>query len=191
MNERLLVWFFHDNVARSKLTGILRGVSHSNHNILHLKAEHKPLLLFSLSTVFKKEESLNKKERQANVFFLFFLCFLPLLLPAIRVLDMLPGPNKLLLQHLVCVLHHILENADINKMDAYNLAVCIAPTLLQVDGTPLDEQKEKMKKVESHVMNILLHFRVFEALWLTLQKTSKGFISKGKLAYTLACLVRC
>lgn len=82
---------------------------------------------------------------------------------------MLPRPNKLLLQHLVCVLHHILESADINKMDAYNLAVCIAPTLLQVDGTPLDEQKEKMKKVESHVMNILSHFRVFEAVWLTVQ----------------------
>lgn len=65
----------------------------------------------------------------------------------INVLDDLPGPNKLLLQHLICVLHHILENADINKMDAYNLAVCIGPTLLQLDDTRLDEQKEKMKKV--------------------------------------------
>uniref|UniRef100_A0A3Q1EQR0 T cell activation RhoGTPase activating protein n=3 Tax=Acanthochromis polyacanthus TaxID=80966 RepID=A0A3Q1EQR0_9TELE len=67
-------------------------------------------------------------------------------LEIIKVLDYLPGPNKLLLQHLLCVLHHILENADINKMDAYNLAVCIGPTLLQLDDTPLDEQKEKMKK---------------------------------------------
>ncbi|XP_008277725.1 T cell activation RhoGTPase activating protein b [Stegastes partitus] len=64
-----------------------------------------------------------------------------------NVLDDLPGPNKLLLRHLICVLHHILENADINKMDAYNLAVCIGPTLLQLDDTRLDEQKEKMKKV--------------------------------------------
>ncbi|KAG7222728.1 hypothetical protein INR49_026337 [Caranx melampygus] len=63
-----------------------------------------------------------------------------------KVLETLPGHNKLLLQHLVCVLLHILQNADINKMDAHNLAVCIAPTLLQLDGTPLDEQKEKMEK---------------------------------------------
>ncbi|XP_035807957.2 T cell activation RhoGTPase activating protein b isoform X1 [Amphiprion ocellaris] len=67
-------------------------------------------------------------------------------LEIINVLDHLPGPNKLLLRYLMCVLHHILENADINKMDAYNLAVCIGPTLLQLDDTRLDEQKEKMKK---------------------------------------------
>uniref|UniRef100_A0A665WIH1 Si:ch211-122h15.4 n=2 Tax=Echeneis naucrates TaxID=173247 RepID=A0A665WIH1_ECHNA len=64
-----------------------------------------------------------------------------------KVADMLPGHKKLLLQHLLCVLHHILKSADINKMDAHNLAVCIAPTLLQLDTTPLDEQKEKMEKV--------------------------------------------
>ncbi|XP_036941574.1 T cell activation RhoGTPase activating protein b isoform X2 [Acanthopagrus latus] len=64
-----------------------------------------------------------------------------------KVVDQLPVANKLLLQHLVCVLHHIVESADTNKMDAYNLAVCIAPTLLQLDGTPLDEQKEKLEKV--------------------------------------------
>lgn len=101
------------------------------------------------------------------------------------MVDELPVHNKLLLQHLVCVLHHILESADINKMDAYNLAVCIAPTLLQLDGTPLDEQKEKMQKVESLVMNIRSHFWYFEALWFTMQKTSKGFISRVILAQAL------
>ncbi|CAJ1076963.1 T cell activation RhoGTPase activating protein b [Xyrichtys novacula] len=64
----------------------------------------------------------------------------------IKVVDTLPAANKLLLQHLACVLHHILQSADINKMDAYNLAVCIAPTLLQLDVSLLDEQ-EKLKKV--------------------------------------------
>ena len=80
--------------------------------------------------------------------------------------DDLPGLNKLLLQHLVCILHHILKNADTNKMDAYNLAVCIAPTLLQLDVTPLDEQKEKMKKVESEACCVYtVSFWCFEALW--------------------------
>ncbi|KAG8011448.1 T-cell activation Rho GTPase-activating protein [Nibea albiflora] len=64
-----------------------------------------------------------------------------------KVVDTLPGANKLLLQHLVCILHHIIEKADINKMDACNLAVCIAPTLLQLDGIQLDEQKEKNEKI--------------------------------------------
>ncbi|CAN9507818.1 unnamed protein product [Ophioblennius macclurei] len=63
-----------------------------------------------------------------------------------KVVDDLPGLNKLLLQHLICVLHHVLESADTNKMDAHNLAVCIGPTLLQQDDAPLDEQKEKMEK---------------------------------------------
>lgn len=87
-----------------------------------------------------------------------FLSPFLLLLPAYRVVDKLPWANKLLLQLLVCVFHHILANADINKMDACNLAVCIAPTLLQLGGTPLDEQKEKIEKVESLVMSNCLTF---------------------------------
>lgn len=77
-----------------------------------------------------------------------------------KVVDKLPGANKLLLQHLVCVLHHILERADTNKMDAHNLAVCIAPTLLQLDGTPLDEQKEKMKKVTELTQFLIEHCEI-------------------------------
>ncbi|XP_015243467.1 PREDICTED: T-cell activation Rho GTPase-activating protein-like [Cyprinodon variegatus] len=63
-----------------------------------------------------------------------------------KVLADLPRPNKLLLQYLTCVFHYILESSDINKMDASNLAVCIGPTLLQLDDTPLDGQREKMQK---------------------------------------------
>ncbi|XP_049446351.1 T cell activation RhoGTPase activating protein b [Epinephelus fuscoguttatus] len=77
-----------------------------------------------------------------------------------KVVDDLPAPNKLLLQHLLCVLHHILESADTNKMDAYNLAVCIAPTLLQLDDMPLDEQKEKMKKVTELTQFLIEHCEI-------------------------------
>ncbi|XP_061667943.1 T cell activation RhoGTPase activating protein b [Syngnathoides biaculeatus] len=77
-----------------------------------------------------------------------------------RVVNKLPGPNKLLLQHLACVLHHILENADHNKMDAYNLAVCIAPTLLQMEVTPLEEQKETMKKVTELTQFLIQHCEI-------------------------------
>ncbi|XP_056872425.1 T cell activation RhoGTPase activating protein b isoform X3 [Takifugu flavidus] len=77
-----------------------------------------------------------------------------------RVADKLPGPNKVLLQHLICVLHHILESADTNKMDAHNLAVCIAPTLLHLNGAPLDEQKEKIEKVTELTQFLLEHFEL-------------------------------
>ncbi|KAL6095828.1 tagap [Pungitius sinensis] len=77
-----------------------------------------------------------------------------------KVADDLPPANKLLLQHLVCVLHHILQNAETNKMDAYNLAVCIAPTLLQLECTMLDEQKEKMKKVTELTQFLIEHCEI-------------------------------
>ncbi|KAM8832916.1 T cell activation RhoGTPase activating protein b isoform 2-T2 [Spinachia spinachia] len=77
-----------------------------------------------------------------------------------KVADDLPPPNKLLLQHLVCVLHHILQNAEANKMDAYNLAVCIAPTLLQLECALLDEQKEKMKKVTQLTQFLIEHCEI-------------------------------
>ncbi|XP_023695149.1 T cell activation RhoGTPase activating protein b [Paramormyrops kingsleyae] len=51
-----------------------------------------------------------------------------------RVTDKLPRPNAVLLQHLLCVLHHVSKNANASKMDARNLAVCIAPNLLRCDN---------------------------------------------------------
>lgn len=169
-------------VVKSKqiLSGVLQTMS-----ICRLNTNH---FCFLVCLLFKRRKNFKKKRPpKANVFFLFFYSSFPLLLHTDRVVDKLPGANKLLLQHLVCVLHHILESADINKMDASNLAVCIAPTLLQMEGTPLDEQKEKIEKVESLVMSILSHFWSFEALWFTVQKTSRGFISKITLAQTLVC----
>uniref|UniRef100_A0A3Q3VVT8 Rho-GAP domain-containing protein n=1 Tax=Mola mola TaxID=94237 RepID=A0A3Q3VVT8_MOLML len=74
-----------------------------------------------------------------------------------KVLDKLKVANKLLLQHLLCVLYHILERADTNKMDAHNLAVCIAPTLLQLDYMPLNEQKEKIEKVTKLTQFLIEH----------------------------------
>uniref|UniRef100_A0A668A0H2 T cell activation RhoGTPase activating protein b n=1 Tax=Myripristis murdjan TaxID=586833 RepID=A0A668A0H2_9TELE len=77
-----------------------------------------------------------------------------------RVVDMLPGLNKLLLQYLLSVLHRILENEDATKMNAHNLAVCIAPTLLQLDSTPLDEQHDQMKKVEMLTEFLIEHSEI-------------------------------
>ncbi|XP_034018005.1 T cell activation RhoGTPase activating protein b [Thalassophryne amazonica] len=75
-----------------------------------------------------------------------------------RVVDLLPVPNRLLLQHLVCILHRIHEHADTNKMDAKNLAVCIAPTLLQLDSTYLEEQRENPTELISLTQFLIEHF---------------------------------
>ncbi|KTG37810.1 hypothetical protein cypCar_00038844, partial [Cyprinus carpio] len=55
-----------------------------------------------------------------------------------RMAEKLPKANSLLLQHLLCLFHHISMHSETNKMDARNLAVCIAPTLLHRDSQPLD-----------------------------------------------------
>ncbi|TMS12000.1 T-cell activation Rho GTPase-activating protein [Larimichthys crocea] len=94
-----------------------------------------------------------------------------------KVVDTLPGANKLLLQHLVCILHHILEKADINKMDACNLAVCIAPTLLQLDGIQLDEQKEKNEKITELTQFLIENCEILGDNILSLLDTDEDSLS--------------
>ncbi|XP_061099069.1 T cell activation RhoGTPase activating protein b [Conger conger] len=53
-----------------------------------------------------------------------------------QVIDRLPLANGVLLQHLLCVLHHISRNTTTNKMDANNLSICIGPNLLQHSPEP-------------------------------------------------------
>ncbi|XP_077077172.1 T cell activation RhoGTPase activating protein b isoform X4 [Siphateles boraxobius] len=62
-----------------------------------------------------------------------------------RMAEKLPKANSLLLQHLLCLFHHISQRSETNKMDAKNLAVCIAPTLLHRDSQPLD--RDDVEKV--------------------------------------------
>ncbi|XP_054581334.1 rho GTPase-activating protein 20 [Eptesicus fuscus] len=47
-----------------------------------------------------------------------------------RLLDQLPRANIVLLRYLFGVLHNIAQQSSSNQMNAYNLAVCIAPSIL-------------------------------------------------------------
>uniref|UniRef100_A0A8K9X361 Rho GTPase-activating protein 20 n=1 Tax=Oncorhynchus mykiss TaxID=8022 RepID=A0A8K9X361_ONCMY len=47
-----------------------------------------------------------------------------------RLVHLLPSENLLLLRHVVAVLHCIQGNAEDNQMNAFNLSVCIAPSML-------------------------------------------------------------
>ncbi|NXI75935.1 TAGAP protein, partial [Rhipidura dahli] len=75
-----------------------------------------------------------------------------------EVADKLPRPNLVLLKHLLSLLHHISQNAQTNRMDSSNLAICIGPNVLS-PGTdkalPLQVQKEMNDKV-----TVLLEFLI-------------------------------
>ena len=58
-----------------------------------------------------------------------------------RLLCKIPTENLELLRHLLCVLYHIAQKKGRNKMDARNLAVCIAPSILY-------DQKEDSKNAK-------------------------------------------
>ncbi|XP_026651193.2 T-cell activation Rho GTPase-activating protein-like [Zonotrichia albicollis] len=67
-----------------------------------------------------------------------------------RVADKLPRPNLVLLKLLLSLLHHISQNAETNRMDSCNLAICIGPNLLSpgtASALPLEVQKEMNNKV--------------------------------------------
>ncbi|XP_070832492.1 rho GTPase-activating protein 20 [Chaetodon trifascialis] len=65
-----------------------------------------------------------------------------------RLLQLLPSDNLLLLRHVIAVLHCIQGNAQDNQMNAFNLSVCIAPSMLwaPVPSTP-EMEGEGTKKV--------------------------------------------
>ncbi|KFU90302.1 T-cell activation Rho GTPase-activating protein, partial [Chaetura pelagica] len=67
-----------------------------------------------------------------------------------EVADKLPRPNHALLKHLLSLLQHISRNAETNRMDSSNLAICLGPNMLSpgTDSTlPLEVQKEMNDKV--------------------------------------------
>ncbi|XP_064563018.1 T-cell activation Rho GTPase-activating protein isoform X1 [Zonotrichia leucophrys gambelii] len=67
-----------------------------------------------------------------------------------EVADKLPRPNLVLLKLLLSLLHHISQNAETNRMDSCNLAICIGPNLLSpgtASALPLEVQKEMNDKV--------------------------------------------
>ncbi|XP_066401800.1 T-cell activation Rho GTPase-activating protein isoform X1 [Molothrus aeneus] len=67
-----------------------------------------------------------------------------------EVADKLPRPNLVLLKLLLSLLHRISQNAETNRMDSSNLAICIGPNMLSpgTDSTlPLEVQKEMNDKV--------------------------------------------
>ncbi|XP_040440248.1 rho GTPase-activating protein 20 isoform X2 [Falco naumanni] len=69
-----------------------------------------------------------------------------------RLIEQLPRANVVLLRYIFGVLHGIERRSEENQMNAFNLAICIAPSLLwpPVSSTP-DIESEFTKKISSLV----------------------------------------
>lgn len=70
-----------------------------------------------------------------------------------RLIEQLPRANVVLLRYIFGVLHGIEMRSEENQMNAFNLAICIAPSLLwpPVSSTP-DVESEFTKKVRDIAM---------------------------------------
>ncbi|XP_007903796.2 rho GTPase-activating protein 20 isoform X1 [Callorhinchus milii] len=77
-----------------------------------------------------------------------------------RLLELLPRVNNLLLHHVFGVLHSIEQQAEENQMNAFNLAVCIAPSILW-PPTPCSPEieSESTKKVAVFVQFLIENCR--------------------------------
>ncbi|KAM4906210.1 rho GTPase-activating protein 20 [Sylvia borin] len=73
-----------------------------------------------------------------------------------RLIELLPRANVVLLRYIFGVLHAIEVRSEENQMNAFNLAVCIAPSLLwpPVSSTP-DIESEFIKKISSLVQFLI------------------------------------
>ena len=73
-----------------------------------------------------------------------------------RLLDQLPRANVLLLRYLFGLLHNIEQHSSSNQMTAFNLAVCIAPSILWPPTSSSPElENEFTKKVMKFFLFLL------------------------------------
>lgn len=75
------------------------------------------------------------------------------------LVNQLPEANLILLRHLFGVLHHIEQNSVVNQMNAFNLALCIAPNMLWLPSpTGPEEESRSTKKVIFHRFGLIIVF---------------------------------
>lgn len=55
-----------------------------------------------------------------------------------HLLSRLPKWNYILLKHFMCLFHYIAAQAALNKMDAHNISVCVAPSIFHKLDRPND-----------------------------------------------------
>ncbi|XP_061296225.1 rho GTPase-activating protein 20 isoform X1 [Bos javanicus] len=73
-----------------------------------------------------------------------------------RLLDQLPRANVLLLRYLFGLLHNIEQHSSSNQMTAFNLAVCIAPSILWPPTSSSPELENEFTKKVSLLIQFLI-----------------------------------
>ncbi|CAJ1079088.1 rho GTPase-activating protein 20-like isoform X2 [Xyrichtys novacula] len=73
-----------------------------------------------------------------------------------RLLNLLPPENLLLLRHVIAVLHCIQGNAHDNQMNAFNLSVCIAPSMLWAPAPSTPEMEGEGTKKVCELVRLLI-----------------------------------
>ncbi|XP_006153220.1 rho GTPase-activating protein 20 [Tupaia chinensis] len=80
-------------------------------------------------------------------------------IPAIqRLLEQLPKPNAALLRSLLGVLHNIEQHSSANQMTAYNLSVCIAPSLFWLPISCSTELENEFTKKVSFIQFLIENY---------------------------------
>ncbi|XP_032326410.1 rho GTPase-activating protein 20-like [Camelus ferus] len=73
-----------------------------------------------------------------------------------RLLDQLPRANVILLKHLFGLLHKIEQHNSSNQMNAFNLAVCISPSVLWPPASSSPELESEFTKKVSLLIQFLI-----------------------------------
>ncbi|XP_012585406.1 PREDICTED: rho GTPase-activating protein 20 [Condylura cristata] len=73
-----------------------------------------------------------------------------------RLIDQLPRANVVLLRYLFGVLHNIEQHSSANQMTAFNLAVCIAPSILWPPTSSSPELENEFTKKVSLLIQFLI-----------------------------------
>ncbi|XP_027961523.1 rho GTPase-activating protein 20 [Eumetopias jubatus] len=73
-----------------------------------------------------------------------------------RLLDQLPRANVVLLRYLFGILHNIEQHSSSNQMTAFNLAVCIAPSILWPPTSSSPELENEFTKKVSLLIQFLI-----------------------------------
>ncbi|XP_037264205.1 rho GTPase-activating protein 20-like [Falco biarmicus] len=72
------------------------------------------------------------------------------------LVNQLPEANLILLRHLFGVLHHIEQNSGVNQMNAFNLALCIAPNMLWLPSPMGPEEESRSTKKVALLVQFLI-----------------------------------
>ncbi|XP_041114731.1 rho GTPase-activating protein 20-like isoform X2 [Polyodon spathula] len=73
-----------------------------------------------------------------------------------RLMEQLPKANVLLLRYLFAILHCIEQQSEENQMNAFNLAVCIAPSMLWPPSTSSPETESEVTKKISMLVQFVI-----------------------------------